>query len=310
MKTYPLLKIYLVLASYTIYAHPTAEGMDIEILKKVPIITTNAHHHSVQYWLKKELKSKNIKGLPILHFDSHTDMGFTPSHYLHKNVFLNTRNLLDNLTEAKIKSFQKSLTDISQVIIPAIATGLSNEVHMCMPGWFTRFNIFNKEVLFSAVTMNKAQFINSNTHRIYPVTNIKNTSNSSPFFHNQRDYSKSSSITFYKCFEGPSIKIKSDYKLSLDLDILSTNGIEHDHARPISKFRSIKSEISNKELTAFENRINKIKEIVLKLKAKGLSPKIITIALSTGNEGGNYTPQSLAHKANIKFIKFFKDTFR
>lgn len=275
----------------------------------IPIITTNAHHHSVQHWLKEELMNGNIKGLPILHFDSHTDMGFTPSHFKHNGKYEDSRFLLKNLSEDKIKSFQKSLTDISQVIIPAVITGLSNEIHMCMPNWFTRFNRFNEEIKFRALTMNKAQFVNAKTHRIYPVTSIKNTSEASPFFHSNKQNFNESSMTFYKCYNAPKINIKSDYILSLDLDILSTNGIEDDHARPISTHRSGKDDISQTEMRAFYKRISKIKKIILQLKSSGSSPRIVTIALSTGNVGGNYTPRTLANKANKEFIKFFRVHF-
>lgn len=275
----------------------------------VPVYTTNAHHHSVQYWLKEELKNKNIKGLPILHFDSHTDMGFSPSHYKHHGKFLKTRNILNKLSLSRIKSFQKSLTDISQVIMPAIATGISNKIHMCMPSWFSRLDKYNKEIKFSALTINKAQFVNSNTHRIYPVTNIKNTFAESPFFHNSKRAYKNSSMIFYRCYDNPQINIKSDYILSLDLDILSTNGKTHDHSRPISTFRSNKKQISQAEQKAFNERIRKIKVILLKLKRQGKVPRVVTIALSTGSEGGDYTPKSLAQIANKDFVNFFRSHF-
>ena len=275
----------------------------------VPIFTSNAHHHSVQYWLKEELKNGNIKGLPILHFDSHTDLGFSPSHYKHNGVILNTRNIINELSNSKINSFQKALTDISQVIIPAIATGISNEIHMCMPDWFTRFDRFNEEIKFQAVTVNKEQFVNAKTHRIYPVTNIKNTSKASPFFHSNKQNFNESSMTFYKCYNAPIINIKSDYILSLDLDILSTNGKEGDHSRPISTYRSEKDGVDQAEMRAFDTRISKIKKIILQLKNKGLNPRIVTIALSTGSIGGNYTPEILAKKADIEFTRFFRTHF-
>lgn len=277
--------------------------------KAIRVVTTNAHHHSVQFWLKDELKFQNIKGLPLLHFDSHTDMGFSPSHYEHNGNFLDTKSLLEGLTLSKIKSYQKSLTDISQVIVPAIATKLTSEVHMCMPNWFTRINRFAEKINFEAHTINKAQFLGAKTHRIYPVTNIKNTFSSSPFIHSNKRIFKGASMTFYKCFDNPSINLTTDYILSLDLDILSTNGKKHDHARPISTHRSHGSKISQSERDAFKLRIQKIKHIILKLKAKGASPRIVTIALSTGKEGGDYTPQVLASEANKELTKFFKFHF-
>ncbi len=105
--------------------------------QEIPIITTNAHHHAVKYWLKKYLQDPSIKGSPILHLDSHTDLGYIPSHFLYKDKPQKVKDLLANLNITKINSFQRSLTDIPQVIIPAIATKLTNEVHMCMPDWFT-----------------------------------------------------------------------------------------------------------------------------------------------------------------------------
>lgn len=295
MKTFVL---FLFLVTYA----PLAEALEV--------ITTDAHHHSVQHWLNLELKTKRLKGLPLLHFDSHTDLGFIPSHYKHKGEYLSAKELLLELSSSKIKSFQASLTDISQVLVPAFSTGLTNEAHLCMPPWFKRVKKDEKRIEFSILELNKAQFVGETVNRLYPVTGEKNTFLESPFFHSKKKILKENSLRFYDCFNRPSIKIKGDYILSLDLDILSTNGQEHNHAKPISTFRSKGKKISKKEFQEFYKRIGMIKKVLLKLKHKGSLPAIVTIAKSTGLEGGSFTPPRLATLGEKEFRSFFLNHFK
>jgi hypothetical protein len=279
-----------------------------ELLRPLPIIITNPHHRSIQYWLFAQLKNKNLKGLPVLHLDSHTDMGFSPSHYTYQNKKLPIKEILNNLSEDSIKEFDNTLTDISQVLIPAMATKLVNEFYMCMPDWYSRTNNFNSAIAFNLYEFNKAQFITAKTNRYFPVTKIKNTFTNSPFVHSKKyDSSLKGKMTFINCFKGELPKINSDYILSLDLDILSTNGVSDDHSRPISKYRdSTTKKISELEFKEFKVRLKKIVVLINRLKEKGFLPKIITIADSTGAKGGKYTPTALALLAN----KYLKREFR
>ncbi|MFT6067918.1 MAG: hypothetical protein ACJAT2_002885 [Bacteriovoracaceae bacterium] len=277
------------------------------LAEAVKVITTDAHHHSVQHWLRFELKTRKLRGLPILHFDSHTDLGFIPSHYIHEGKYLGAKDLLDDLSLKKINSFQASLTDISQVLVPAFATGLTREAHLCMPPWFSRVPKDEKLIEFSVLELNKAQFIGASVNRIYPVTAVKNTYKESPFFHSKKKNLQDKSIHFYDCFNKPLLKIKGDYILSLDLDILSTNGEKHNHAKPISSFRSKESQISKKEFQVFYKRIAMIKNLLLELKQRGSMPAIVTIAKSSGSIGGSFTPSILANLGEKEFRSFFKD---
>lgn len=270
----------------------------------VEVVTTNAHHHSVQYWLKRQLKLGDIKGLPLIHFDSHSDMGFIPSSFKFRNTRVEALNLIDNLSAKKIKAFQDSLTDISQVIVPAVTTGLTKDVHMCMPPWFIRVPKDESTILFSVTSLNKAQFENASVDRSYPVTKVSNTFLESPFFHHQRLGGESFSMQFYDCFKGPELNIKSDYILSLDLDIFSTSGSHGDHARPISTARGQAGEEAMVKL-----RAKKVKATLLELREKGFYPRIVTIAKSTGAIGGDYTPNEFAENLNKEFRDFFKLEF-
>ncbi len=276
----------------------------------VKVITTDAHHHSVQHWFKYELETKSLKGLPILHFDSHTDLGFIPSHYKHEGEYLRASDLLKNLSLRRIESFQNSLTDIAQVLVPAFATGLTNEAHLCMPPWFKRVEKDEKLISFSILELNQAQFIGAKVNRLYPVTDIPNTFLESPFFHTKKKSLKEKGIRFYDCFKNPKFKFNGDYILSLDLDILSTNGVEHDHANPISTYRSKGGHISKKEFKVFYKRISLIKNILLDLKAMGSYPAIVTIAKSSGFEGGSFTPSTLADLGDKEFRSFFLKHFK
>lgn len=270
----------------------------------VQVVTTDAHHHSVQHWLKRQLSIGDLLGLPILHFDSHSDMGFIPAHYLYKGSFQEARGLVDNLSLPLIEAFQNSLTDISQVLVPALTTGLTKDIHMCMPPWFKRVPKNEELIEFSVPSLNSSQFVGAKVDRVYPVTKKKNSFLESPFYHSKKLGGDDFSIRFYDCFNKPQLKIKSDYILSLDLDILSSNGVHGDHARPISTARGEKNEEK-----LFKARIEKIKAILLELRAKGFNPRIVTIAKSSGEIGGSYTPSEFAHKADLEFREFFRKNF-
>lgn len=273
---------------------------ELELSRALPIISTNPHHHSVRYWLRAQLKNKNLKGLPILHLDSHTDMGFSPSHYKFENKYHPVADLLKNLTRERIESFHTALTDISQVLIPAMATGFSKRFYMCMPLWYSRTDLYNTPIPFRLFEFNRANFIKARVNRILPVTSIENTFKSSPFIHSKKYDSKmKAEMNFFHCYTDDVPLIKGDYILSLDLDILSTNGVHGDHARPISNHRTKNGEISELEFGAFKIRLKKIVLMVKKLKLRGSLPRIITIADSTNIEGGSYTPSSLALLANL-----------
>ncbi|OUR93504.1 hypothetical protein A9Q84_18705 [Halobacteriovorax marinus] len=285
-------------------AYQKAQGLhneqnERELSHSLPIISTNPHHHSVRYWLRAQLKNQNLRGLPILHLDSHTDMGFSPSHYKVKDKYYKVSEILNNLTPESIESFHSSLTDISQVLIPAMASKLTNEFHMCMPPWYSRTDLFNKEIPFHLYEFNRANFVGAKMNRLLPVTKIVNTFTSSPFIHSDKYLSNTKAeMTFFRCFTDELPNLKGDYILSLDLDILSTNGVHGDHARPISTHRDRNGEVSVVEFKAFKNRLKKILTMIKKLKARGSLPRIITIADSTETQGGNYTPTALALLAN------------
>lgn len=90
---------------------------------RVPIFRTNAHHRAVQFMLQMYLKDRSNLDSPILHMDSHPDLGFAPAHGIRQ------------INEDTIKEYDSYLTDISQVLLPAMQLGLTRELHMCMPPW-------------------------------------------------------------------------------------------------------------------------------------------------------------------------------
>lgn len=280
-----------------------SETNEAELSKSLPIISTNPHHRSVQYWLKSQLRNRNLRGLPILHLDSHTDMGFSPNAYSIRGKLFPVEEILNSLSEEKINSFSRSLTDISQVLIPIMSTKLVNKFHMCMPPWYKRTNKFNKVISFSLSNFNRANFVNSTTGRMYPINKQINKYTSSPFIHSKKYASNlKGEMTFYRCFEGKVPNIKGKFILSLDLDILSTNGEVGEHAKPISFHRSSKDSVNKKEFYEFKQRLNKILKLLIELKKRGATPAIITIADSTSFGGGGYTPIPLALIAN-RYLK-------
>jgi hypothetical protein len=309
LKSLSTIQVSTLEKQYLAYSSNYKENNRKELLEEIPIISTNPHHRSVQYWLRHQLRKGNLKDLPILHIDSHTDMGFSPSHYKFRNQFLPVRTLLDQLSDEKIKSFNQSLTDISQVLIPAVAIGLSRKIHMCMPPWYKRTKSFGKPILFNVSEINRANFVNAKTNRFYPTTDARNNNLNSPFIHKKFN-GLPATIIFHKCFQGDSPKLKSDYILSLDLDVLSTNGSSHDPVRPISDYRSKNKKVNSIEFKNFKKRLNRVIDIINELKKKGFSPRIITIADSTLKTGGNYTPTALAYLANKYLNKYFKKKFR
>lgn len=143
------------------------------------------------------------------------------------------------------------------------------------------------------VEFNKAIFVGAQTNRFYPVVAEEDQFIATPFLHSKKYTSnKKGTIQFLNCFSEMEINIKRNYILSLDLDIISSNGKEHDHARPISFARSEKN-----ELTEVKNRIKFILSRIKDLKKKGISPKVITLSDSTFNGGGGYTPMAIAYLA-------------
>jgi hypothetical protein len=151
-------------------------------------------------------------------------------------------------------------------------------------------------------TLNKNTCIGASTHRIFPITNIINQFPETPFIH-EKTNNLNAKMIFYRCLEDVDIALDSDYILSLDLDFFSSNGEHHNHSRPISLFRSIGNQITKREFKAFKERLKTVKKIIEKLSDRNINPRIITIADSTLEKGGGYTPVALAYLANLFFTR-------
>jgi hypothetical protein len=266
-------------STYTAYAASYGQYNLSQQNARVPIFRTNAHHRAVKFMLLMFLKNRSNFGLPILHMDSHPDLGFAPVHGI------------TEVTKANIEKIDSRLTDVSQVLLPVMQFGLSHEFHMCMPPWYTRTPLDNKKIPFSLVEFNKANFVGATVNRLYPVTKIKNDFMASPFFHSKKYKSNQlGTIQFLNCFSKEKLKIKQNYILSLDLDIISTNGEKHNHARPISFSRSQKGERDE-----IKKRVKWILKRIRDLKKRGVRPVMISISDSTSYGGGGFTPVGVAY---------------
>ena len=297
---------------YKSHAKQYSAHNEIALKQTLPLLNMNGHHRSPFYWARFQSQQQAKTTYKLFHLDTHSDLAFAPATPL--------KNIAQELKE--------NLDQVSQVIVPAAFSNVIDQALLCLPPWYQRIPLDGKLHRIGLAQFSKNIFVRSKFDRIYPVvkqSHLLATEDPalSPFkaltdLEYKKLVHRTIDFQFIDCYQNFATRVlsaKGNFILGIDLDIFSSNGNQADRARPISPHRK-GSTISRTEFTAVKSRVNHIIKQFEELKAKGWSPKLITIANSTKTHkksigsGGDFTPNCLAFLLNYKINRELRRIFK
>ena len=319
---------------YRSYAESYPAANDAALAGKTPkVFHMNAHHHAFHVLLR--WRGRLTETLPLLHVDSHPDLGAVPLEVFrsldaHDTVRLtDLRSMIQTHAHAAPELFdglQRSINHCAQVVVPLIATGICDRVVFAVPPWFRRFPVDGTERAMTLVARRSRGISQRQILSVLQDSQVISGLPSSPFgCWTAADaawvVTPSVPFQFVPAFDTDYLtrsmlgQSTQGYILSIDLDAFATNGNGTDR-EPISTHRSPEGCVAAREFSEVKHRIERFIDEIERLAAKGVLAKAVAIADSTAVDAtrshavsdrqGNFAPACLAYLLHRKLEQFFE----